>query len=70
MNSNDEMNLTLKRFHRLLNTTTLADSDDDDGNAVAWVQKNREISKQKEEAAKRVIFFFEFCPFQNFDFAK
>lgn len=35
---------------------TLGESDEDD-DAAAWVNKNREIQKQKEEASKRVSHF-------------
>lgn len=49
---------TYSFFFRLLTITTLAESDDEDADAIAWVQKNRDIIKQKEDAAKRVSIFF------------
>lgn len=47
---------------RLLNVKALGESDDESENdTAAWVNRNREIIKQKEEAAKRVSnFLFAF----------
>ena len=35
---------------------TLGESDDDDDNALAWINKSRKLQREKEEAEKRVKF--------------
>lgn len=45
-----------KRYlsHKLAKSKTLGESDDEDNNLEAWVQKNRQIEQAKKEAERRV----------------
>lgn len=45
---------------KLLKAKPLGESDDEDDDAQVWVEKNRRLQQEKEEAEKRVCFYVIF----------